>query len=399
MSIQSNDPEPNVEVKSEKQLPKILVVDDETDLRESLVEILTREGYVAKSANCGKEALKLCQKEQFDLALVDIRLPDIEGPSLLGELNACAPEMAKIMVTGFPSLETAVQSLYSGANGYIVKPFEPTQLLNQIKEQLRKRQENRWENLLVNLGLSIYETKIYLALATEKCLEVRRLSMLSGVPRTKTYASLGKLVQRGLVVESPGKTQKFSVTKPSIAFKTIIQNKKKELSEQAGSLVELENTISLLDSAVRKNSGSETLKKGDFWSIQGTDEIESVISDMLSKAERSVSASISENSLVLFLKRQRKMLANLAIKKVNVQLNVPESFSNPKLLEDLMESYKIERRRLDGSFLLLYVDENALLLSNLYSTVRHSEGSFAVVFQNSGVEQFLANLFNPSEIT
>ena len=111
--------------KNKTRSAKILVVDDEIDLLESLSDILRQDGYEVKSASSGKTAIDFCQGESFDIALIDINLPDMKGTALLNELNVWAPKTSKIMITGFPSLETAIEALNSGANGYLLKPFKP----------------------------------------------------------------------------------------------------------------------------------------------------------------------------------------------------------------------------------------------------------------------------------
>jgi len=304
-----------------------------------------------------------------------------------------APQTSKIIITGFPSLETAVESLNSGANGYLLKPFKPDQLLEQIKDQLRKRRQTEWENLLVNFGLSSYEAKIYLSMTNEKNSEVRKIGMLSGVPRTKVYSSLKKLIQRGLAIEIPGKTQRFSVTPPSKAFKSIILNKKKEILEQAAYLMEFENTISLLESKVEEGQKLEAIRKSEFWSFEGKTEIEVLISDLLHNVKKSAIISTTETGFVLFLGKQRKTLDHLVSKNTNVQLITPEVFSNQKLLSELKNNYKIEQKKLASELFLLYVDKNTFLLTNVYVNIKLLEKSSAIVVQERGAA-LLANLFN-----
>ena len=188
---------------------KILVVDDDVALGEVLVEILSQEGYQIANVQSGEAAIKKCQMQTFDVALVDIKLPDMEGTQLLELLKKLTPTTVLIVLTGYPTLENAVHSLNSGADSYIIKPFKTPKLLEQIRTQLEKRQVTKWENLLRNTGLSIYEAKIYLSLTLTGTSEVRKLSMSSGVPRTKAYTALKKLVQRVLVYEVPGAAQKF----------------------------------------------------------------------------------------------------------------------------------------------------------------------------------------------
>ncbi|MGF3522767.1 MAG: response regulator [Candidatus Bathyarchaeia archaeon] len=238
--------------RSKVEAAKILVVEDDAGMREVLTEILVQEGYHVKIASDGRGAINLCQSELFDVVLIDIKLPDMEGTKLLEVVKKLSPGAIKIMVTGHPSLESAVECLNLGADGYIVKPFKSVKFLEQIKQHLERRQRIKWEDLLVKTGLSEYESRIYLALALEGCSEARKLSMSSGVPRTKTYTALKKLLQRGLVTKVPGEKQGFSITNPSGAFSTLLQTWRKELSEQAASLVEIERVISVLDSLHQK---------------------------------------------------------------------------------------------------------------------------------------------------
>ena len=129
--------------RNKEEPAKILIVDDEAGIRETLNDILIQEGYRTAIAQTGKEAVEACQMETFDVAIIDIRLPDMEGTSLLGILKKLDPNLVRIIITGYPSIENAVQSLNSGAEGYIVKPFKPQKLLDQIKEQLQRRQKER----------------------------------------------------------------------------------------------------------------------------------------------------------------------------------------------------------------------------------------------------------------
>jgi DNA-binding response OmpR family regulator len=354
------------EGKSDNAPAKILIVDDDAGLREILSEILTEEGYNTQIAQTGKEAIEKCHKEPFDFALIDIKLPDVDGTQLL-DLMKQFPAMIKIMITGYPSLENAVQSLNSGADGYLVKPIKPLNLLNQIKDQLKRRQKATLEKLLMNTGLSSYEAKIYLALAAEGDSEVRKLSISSGVPRTKAYQALKKLTQIGLVVEIPGETQKFSVVTPSSAFSNFVQNWKRELTEQATTLTELEKTISILDSLQEEKQVSEPLSmhKEEVWSITGTGEIEQRIEEMLIKAQNSVLVETTENGLALFCRTHGKVLDDLAAKGIKIQIKVPIGPSNKNFVNELKYVYKVENAQVPVPIIFLIIDENEVLLRQL----------------------------------
>jgi len=120
---------------------RILVVDDEESIRQVLATILEEEGYVVDTAENGKKAIKKSNAKFYNLALIDIRLPDIEGTELLTAMKETTPKMVKIIVTGYPSLQNAVEAVNKGADGYVLKPFKVENVLNTIKEHLRKQQE------------------------------------------------------------------------------------------------------------------------------------------------------------------------------------------------------------------------------------------------------------------
>ncbi len=346
---------------------KILIVDDEAGIREALQEILIQEGYKTETTQTGKEALEVCQKENFDVAIIDVRLPDIDGTSLLETLKKIDPNLIRIIITGHPSLENAVQSLNSGADGYIVKPFKPQKLLEQIKEHLERRQKDKWENLLIKTGLSAYEAKIYLALSLDGCSEAGKLSLSSGVPRTKTYASLKKLVQIGLVFEIPGETQKFSIVTSSNALENFVQNWKNDLAEQTTTLVELEKAISTLESIQEEKQASENtgMRKEEVWSIHEDAEITRVTGEILSKAKTSVCVVTTEKGLVMFCKNFNKILDELAGKGVEIQIKVPVDSCNSSFVHELSYMYKVTNLQITMPIFLLIVDQNKLLMTDL----------------------------------
>jgi len=120
---------------------RILVVDDDESIRKVLATILEEKGYSVDTAENGKEAIEKSNAKFYNLALIDIRLPDMEGTKLLTAMKETTPKMVKIIVTGYPSLNNAVEAVNKGADAYIMKPFNMDSVLNTIKEQLRKQQE------------------------------------------------------------------------------------------------------------------------------------------------------------------------------------------------------------------------------------------------------------------
>jgi DNA-binding response OmpR family regulator len=104
---------------------------------------LKRNGYEVDVAENGKEAIKKSKAKLYNLALVDLRLPDMDGIELLTGMREAAPKMVKIIITGYPSQENAIEAVNRGADGYIVKPYGMEELLQKIKQQLQKQQEAR----------------------------------------------------------------------------------------------------------------------------------------------------------------------------------------------------------------------------------------------------------------
>ena len=119
----------------------ILVVDDDKSILRTFTRILQKNGYDIDTAETGKEAMEKAENRQYDLALVDIRLPDMDGTDLLAKLKKTLQNTVKIMITGFPSLETGVKALDEGADAYLVKPVKPQELLVLLEEKLKNREQ------------------------------------------------------------------------------------------------------------------------------------------------------------------------------------------------------------------------------------------------------------------
>jgi DNA-binding NtrC family response regulator len=119
----------------------ILVVDDDKFILKTFKDILELRGYRVQTAESGKEALEKFKNNTCNLALLDIKLPDMEGTELLAEMHKIKPHIMKIMVTGYASLDNAILSLNSGADAYIMKPVMPEKLIAVIEDKLREQEE------------------------------------------------------------------------------------------------------------------------------------------------------------------------------------------------------------------------------------------------------------------
>ena len=131
---------------------RILVIDDDKTIRDTLALALEQEGYCVDRAENGKEAIAKSNVNFYNLAIVDWRLPDIEGTKLLGELKETTPKMAKIMLTGYPSMNNAIAAVNEHADAFILKPVDFEALLAKIGELLKQQDQARAfsEDLMVN---------------------------------------------------------------------------------------------------------------------------------------------------------------------------------------------------------------------------------------------------------
>jgi DNA-binding NtrC family response regulator len=119
--------------------PSILIVDDEDIVRNSCVRILSPEGYVLDTAKNGREAINALTKRSYDLVLTDLLMPEMTGIELLKRIKEDWPETEAIIITGYGTVQTAVEALKYGAYDYIEKPFTPDSLLNAVGRCLEKR--------------------------------------------------------------------------------------------------------------------------------------------------------------------------------------------------------------------------------------------------------------------
>jgi len=120
---------------------RILVIDDDESVRKTIAAILQDEGYIVDTAENGKEAIEKSNANFYNLALIDIRLSDMKGTKLLTAMKETTPKMVKIIVTGYPALSNAIEAVNRGADAYVLKPVNIDDLLNTIKEHLKKQQE------------------------------------------------------------------------------------------------------------------------------------------------------------------------------------------------------------------------------------------------------------------
>ncbi len=183
--------------------PRILVVDDERIALESLMYILEKEDYTVVTAGSGTEAIEKLKASDIDLVITDLIMGGVAGPSIIKETISKYPDTQVIMITGYATVDTAVQALRMGAFHYIEKPVRVDDLLSSVKDALRQKYSGRMRNVLCFEGPSM-EAQISLGKIIADALdrkfisiplsEIKEESEVSGLSRTSDDARPGCII-------------------------------------------------------------------------------------------------------------------------------------------------------------------------------------------------------------
>ncbi len=192
---------------------KILVVDDEQSMREFLEIMLKKEGYRISLASNGEEVIKLLEKDIFDLVLLDIRMPKMDGIAVLKRIKGLSPETVVIMITAYASADTAIKAMKEGAYDYITKPFKIEEIKLIIRNALEKRNLQR-ENIF--LKQAVQDRYHFDSIIGQGPKMLALYDLLEKVSPTKTNilvtgeSGTGKeLVAKAIHYNSPRKNQPF----------------------------------------------------------------------------------------------------------------------------------------------------------------------------------------------
>src|SRR3954451_22299197 len=134
----------------EPESANILVVDDEGAIRYSISKTLQRVGYQVSAAASGEEALDMLGEQAFDVVLTDIRMPGLTGVELLSKIKDKAPDSIVILMTGYASLGTAVESLRLGAHDYLIKPSSSQDIRQSVARGLERAHNLQRRRLLLD---------------------------------------------------------------------------------------------------------------------------------------------------------------------------------------------------------------------------------------------------------
>ena len=130
-------------------MAEILVVDDDSGMREFLEILLTQDGYGVKCAVDGKQALKLCERHDFDLAITDLKMPNVNGIDFLKGIKEISPETMVVIITAYASGETAVTAMKEGAYDYLEKNFDVEDLRNVVQNALKRKGQGKDDALFI----------------------------------------------------------------------------------------------------------------------------------------------------------------------------------------------------------------------------------------------------------
>lgn len=155
---------------------RILIIDDEPDIRQTLAYVLQDEGYETDSASTGLEGLSYISAKQFDIVITDLMLPDLDGMTIINKAREIQPDIIIVMITAFGSEEKAVEAIRAGADDYIPKPIDGDELLVKLSKAIEMRRL-RDENILFHRRL---EKEIEIARKIQQTLLPQQIPDIDG---------------------------------------------------------------------------------------------------------------------------------------------------------------------------------------------------------------------------
>jgi DNA-binding response OmpR family regulator len=154
----------------------ILVIDDEAGIRRTMRDLLTEEGYTVTTASSGEAGVALIKDNSYDLLLIDLRLPGIDGMEVVKQAKEYLPDAALIILTGHGSIETAIEGLHQGIFDYLLKTSDPLTVLDRVKAALADRQKRlRQKQLLDHVSSALEELRGAPSAPAEDTSSARRL--------------------------------------------------------------------------------------------------------------------------------------------------------------------------------------------------------------------------------
>jgi len=345
--------------------PHILIVDDDEAICMTLSAILQAEGYQTTQATTAKEALAKAKGQFFNVALLDIKLPDMEGTQLLARLQEIAPETKKIMVTGYPSLKNAVEALNLGADSYTMKPINPAELLKTIRNKLEVQQQAQemtreklvwWiesearsaqasnfqeflekaATLLTDFGVTKNQAKTYIALLSLGIASPSEVASLSKIRREEVYRIMQQLEKQGMITRRPGTPSRFTVIQPEIVLQHLTKTKLTAMREEIERLepkqADLLSRLKTITLPVKQPERSVEL-------ISQSDEEFRRLTEMAGNAEHHIDLMDSLLNLKLAYVNHPRKLAQRILKSVKLRV-ITEEGEIDALLSEILQFAK-----------------------------------------------------------
>jgi len=207
---------------------RVLIVDDEEQLAEAFRKKLSKEGYAVRTASTGSAAISLVKQQPFDVCVLDIRLPDIDGVKLLETLKEIEPTLEIIMLTGHASIDTAIQSMRYGAYDYLSKPCKLSELSTVILKAYEKKSLKE-RNIVLQEQLQRVEAHDTFIGRSKQMKDIQRLISLVA-SSDATVLVLGEtgtgkeLVARAIHALSPRSANQFVVVNSSTLQESILES-------------------------------------------------------------------------------------------------------------------------------------------------------------------------------
>jgi DNA-binding response OmpR family regulator len=175
------------------QTAHILVVDDEQNIRLTLSALLSRAGHTVTAAASGEEAVAMFDRQRFDLMLVDLQMPGINGIQVVEALRHRSLDTVVIVLTGHGSLETAIEGMHQGIFDYMLKTSDPGQILDRVTAGLADRQRRQRQNALLNaIGAAAQELTGSAPSDEELALPLTSAQVPAAAPAPQPAASTGQ---------------------------------------------------------------------------------------------------------------------------------------------------------------------------------------------------------------
>ncbi len=300
---------------------RILIIDDDTDILRVFSKILQLEGYITDTAATAQEALAKAKTAYFDVFLIDIRLPDMEGTELLAELQKSDPTSVKIMVSGQASTENAIKALNTGANAFFTKPVDFTILLKNIKDRLQERDKktrteknlDQWVKLRISkvqlneynkfadeiatifasFGLNKTKARIYIALNVLGAATASEIASLSKIRREEVYRILPELEETGIVTSKLDAPRRFMATDPLTSVELLEKVKTDIMKREIDALkLKKDDLISRLS-----NTSFGVYEENTIEALARQDNVEKRIAQMIKKTRNSLMFTASTDEL------------------------------------------------------------------------------------------------------